>query len=171
MKKSWAVKLSFLFFIFPQAYIPRAPQCNFHGTYKCGICECDADFFGPTCECDVNNLKFDDDLEAGCRPDNTTSVLCNNRGECVCGECACSPRENPEEEVTGDYCECDNFSCDRHNGLLVSIFGFPLFTFFAKHRFCCCCLVVVVAAATVSAACAAEALVPKTLVEIKTEHS
>ncbi len=83
-----------------EAYIPNAPQCNFHGTYKCGVCDCDIDFFGPTCECDINNLKYNDDLERGCRPDNTTSVLCNNRGECICGECICHPREI-DDEVNG----------------------------------------------------------------------
>lgn len=32
-----------------------------------------------------------------------------------CGVCECFKREFPEE-VTGKFCECDNFSCDRHDG-------------------------------------------------------
>ncbi|CAN7949459.1 unnamed protein product, partial [Ixodes pacificus] len=35
-----------------------------------------------------------------------------------CGVCECHPRENREETVTGKYCECDNFSCDRVDGEL-----------------------------------------------------
>eukprot|EP00092_Neocalanus_flemingeri_P010016 GFUD01010796.1.p1 GENE.GFUD01010796.1~~GFUD01010796.1.p1 ORF type:complete len:824 (-),score=173.21 GFUD01010796.1:871-3342(-) len=102
-------------------YEENSPQCNGVGTYKCGICECPPDFFGRKCECSAENLSFSGDLEAGCRPDNTTSTLCNNRGDCICGKCECYPRENGAEElVSGDYCECDNFSCDRYNGELCS---------------------------------------------------
>ena len=107
----------------------------------CGICQCAPDFFGRRCECDAENLSFHGDLEAGCRPDNTTTTLCNNRGDCICGKCECYPRENPNEVsiyyfvkkknkfnfhffiiqiVSGDYCECDNFSCDRYDGKLCS---------------------------------------------------
>ena len=57
--------------------------------------------------------------EAGCRPDNT-STLCSNRGDCTYGMCDCYPRENGEEVVSGAYCQCDNFSCDRYNGELCS---------------------------------------------------
>merc|ERR1719225_66224 len=89
-------------------------------TYKCGVCECPPDFFGRKCECSAEALPFNSDLEAGCRPDNTTSTLCNNRGDCICGKCECYPRENSDEVVSGDYCECDNFSCDRYNGELCS---------------------------------------------------
>ncbi|XP_059086131.1 integrin beta-PS-like isoform X2 [Tigriopus californicus] len=116
-------------------YMENAPQCSGHGTYMCGICQCPTDFFGRRCECDRENLGFHGDLEAGCRPDNTTTTLCNNRGDCICGKCECYPRENPDEFpmfyryqydpnfeiiVSGDYCECDNFSCDRYDGLLCS---------------------------------------------------
>merc|ERR1719334_636273 len=101
-------------------YEENSPLCNGVGTYKCGICECPPDFFGRKCECSADNLSFTGDLEAGCRPDNTTSTLCNNRGDCICGKCECYPRENSEEVVSGEYCECDNFSCDRYNGELCS---------------------------------------------------
>ena len=80
-----------------QGYIENAPQCSGHGTYMCGICQCAPDFFGRRCECDAENLSFHGDLEAGCRPDNTTTTLCNNRGDCICGKCECYPRENPNE--------------------------------------------------------------------------
>merc|ERR1712117_842526 len=75
---------------------------------------------GRRCECDAENVSFHGDLEAGCRPDNTTTTLCNNRGDCMCGKCECYPRPNPNEVVSGEYCECDNFSCDRYDGKLCS---------------------------------------------------
>jgi len=103
-----------------QGYEERSPRCSHVGTYKCGICECPDGYYGQSCECSAKDLQFAGDLEAGCRPDNTTSTVCNNRGDCICGKCECRERDNPEEQVTGKYCECDNFSCDRHNGLLCS---------------------------------------------------
>ena len=88
-----------------QGYIENARQCSGHGTYKCGICECAPDYFGRRCECDAENLSFHGDLEAGCRPDNTTTTLCNNRGDCICGKCECYPRENPlEVKLLGFKC-------------------------------------------------------------------
>jgi len=99
---------------------PRKAYCSGRGIYKSGICECDSDYFGIRCECDAENLVLGANLEDGCRPDNTTTTLCNNRGDCTCGKCECHPRENPFEVVSGDYCECDNFSCDRFNGELCS---------------------------------------------------
>lgn len=62
----------------------------------------------------------DKNLDIGCRPDNTTNIDCNGRGQCLCGQCDCDARPNPEEVISGKFCECDNFSCDRHNGLLCS---------------------------------------------------
>jgi len=103
-----------------QGYEEKSPRCNHVGTYKCGICECPDGYYGQSCECSAKDLQFAGDLEAGCRPDNTTSTVCNNRGDCICGKCECRDRENTEEQVTGKFCECDNFSCDRHNGLLCS---------------------------------------------------
>jgi len=94
-------------------YEEHSPLCNGVGTYKCGICECPPDFFGRKCECSAENLKFSGDLEAGCRPGNT-STLCNNRGDCLCGKCDCYTRDKDDEIVSGDHCECDNFSCDRN---------------------------------------------------------
>ena len=90
---TWHLKIHIYF----QGYIENARQCSTHGTYKCGICECAPDYFGRRCECDAENLNFHGDLEAGCRPDNTTTTLCNNRGDCICGKCECYPRENPQE--------------------------------------------------------------------------
>jgi len=103
-----------------QGYEENSPRCNHVGTYKCGICECPDGYYGQSCECSASDLQFAGDLEAGCRPDNTTSTVCNNRGDCICGKCECRERDNPDEQVTGKFCECDNFSCDRYNGELCS---------------------------------------------------
>lgn len=36
---------------------------------------------------------------SGCRPDNTTLVDCSGRGSCVCGQCECERRGNPDEVI------------------------------------------------------------------------
>lgn len=105
---------------FPQGYIENAPQCSGHGTYMCGICKCEPSYFGRKCECHANDISFKGDMDAGCKPDNTTTTLCTNRGDCICGKCECYQRENPEEIVSGPFCDCDNFSCDRYEGQLCS---------------------------------------------------
>ncbi|RZF37188.1 hypothetical protein LSTR_LSTR014396 [Laodelphax striatellus] len=119
--------LLFLFhinlFVSPcQWYEEFSAHCSGAGTYSCGICECDDAHFGRRCECDTNHLKAGagDDMTAGCRPDNATAVDCSGRGMCVCGQCECESRANPEEQITGAFCECDNFSCDRYDGVLCS---------------------------------------------------
>ncbi|XP_075237290.1 integrin beta-PS-like isoform X1 [Lycorma delicatula] len=103
-------------------YEEHSDRCSGYGTYKCGLCECDDLHFGRRCECDVNNIRqgIGEDLTAGCRPDNTTTVDCSGRGQCICGQCECETRADPDEQITGPYCECDNFSCDRNDGLLCS---------------------------------------------------
>ncbi|XP_037049499.1 integrin beta-PS-like [Bradysia coprophila] len=55
-----------------------------------------------------------------CRPDNVTLIECNGRGTCVDGICECSRQADQNEIIYGKYCECDNFSCPRHNHLLCS---------------------------------------------------
>lgn len=90
-----------------------SPKCNNHGTYKCGICECDSFTSGRRCECSTAGLN----VMSQCSPDNS-SVVCSGRGHCVCDICECERRTNPEEIISGKYCECDNFSCERLNGLV-----------------------------------------------------
>jgi integrin beta 1 len=98
----------------------NSPMCKGSGTLACGICECHEGFFGRNCECNNKDLG-ESGLDAfKCRPDNATDVECSGRGNCLCGQCHCSIRENPEEIISGQFCECDNFSCDRHNSVLCS---------------------------------------------------
>lgn len=101
-------------------YEEFSPKCSGFGTYKCGICICDSSHFGRACECDSDKPHLDHDQASGCRPDNTTTVDCSGRGSCVCGQCECETRTNPDEKISGQFCECDNFSCDRQGGQLCS---------------------------------------------------
>ncbi|XP_066139996.1 integrin beta-PS isoform X2 [Euwallacea fornicatus] len=100
-------------------YKENAAACHFQGTYKCGICVCNPGAFGRHCECsadEVSNLP----KTTGCiTPNSTTGVECSGRGTCICGRCECESR-GPMERIYGDYCECDNFSCERHMGELCS---------------------------------------------------
>lgn len=77
---------------------------------------CNKDRIGRECECWKDEVSSED-LEKTCRKDNGTD-LCSNNGECVCGKCECKKRDNPEEYYSGEYCECDNFNCDRSNNKL-----------------------------------------------------
>jgi protocadherin alpha len=101
------------------AYEEHSEICNNAGTLKCGICECDDTHFGRNCECATNDVLDNKNLYMGCR-DNNSLIDCNGQGDCSCGQCQCYARPKPEEVISGKYCECDNFSCDRHNGLLCS---------------------------------------------------
>ena len=75
-----------------------AKECNFGGDLQCGKCVCDPLHFGAFCECSQSdpNGRIGEDR---CRPANSsvTDILCFGRGECVCGECRCTQRENPAE--------------------------------------------------------------------------
>ncbi|XP_055388340.1 integrin beta-PS isoform X2 [Condylostylus longicornis] len=97
----------------------KSPKCNSQGTYKCGVCECYDKYYGRRCECSSEDT-FTKDFAKGCRSDNTTKIDCSGRGICQCGVCECNKRERPDEVISGRFCECDNFSCDRHNQLLCS---------------------------------------------------
>ncbi|KAL1374960.1 hypothetical protein pipiens_017789 [Culex pipiens pipiens] len=95
----------------------NAAECSGVGTLQCGVCNCGTSFKGEKCECSAKDVDSMD--PNACRPTNTSSV-CNERGLCKCGMCECYKRENPEEQVTGKYCECDNFSCERIDGVYCS---------------------------------------------------
>ncbi|XP_055842893.1 integrin beta-PS isoform X1 [Episyrphus balteatus] len=100
-------------------YEVASEKCHDHGNYMCGICECNNSYFGNTCECSAASGTPVNQTVV-CKADNDTISECNGRGTCVCGICECNKRQNPEEVVSGRFCECDNFSCDRHNSLVCS---------------------------------------------------
>ncbi|XP_023182240.1 integrin beta-1 isoform X1 [Xiphophorus maculatus] len=94
---------------------------NGNGTYECGACRCKDGRVGRECECSSNEVSTED-MDRTCRKDNGTDI-CSNNGECVCGTCECKPRENPEERYSGQFCECDNFNCDRSGNKLCGGHG------------------------------------------------
>ena len=52
---------------------------------------------------------------------NDTSVeVCHGRGQCLCGRCDCYPITPGDTSVTfsGKYCQCNDYSCDFHDGKL-----------------------------------------------------
>ncbi|XP_069973095.1 uncharacterized protein [Penaeus vannamei] len=59
---------------------------------------------------------FDD---SSCKETRASSP-CSGRGTCACGQCSCDSTPNHLEIISGQFCECTNFLCDRHNGLLCS---------------------------------------------------
>lgn len=65
-------------------------------------------------------LHSEAEHDNGCRPDNTTFVVCSGRGVCECGVCVCDRRAEIEEVISGKYCECDNFSCEHYNGIVCA---------------------------------------------------
>lgn len=73
---------------------------------------------GEKCECDKNKFYSHDD--STCIPPGS-SVKCSGQGECKCGLCECKKKlKNPDDVISGRYCECDNFSCEKRNGRLCS---------------------------------------------------
>ncbi|XP_043660897.1 integrin beta-PS isoform X2 [Drosophila teissieri] len=101
-------------------YQAQANSCSSHGTSMCGICNCDDSFFGNKCECSATDLNSKYANDTSCRADSTSTTDCSGRGNCVCGACECSKRPNPIEIVSGKYCECDNFSCERNKNQLCT---------------------------------------------------
>ncbi|PKU33010.1 integrin beta-1 isoform x1 [Limosa lapponica baueri] len=77
---------------------------------------CNEGRIGRLCECSTDEVNSED-MDAYCRRENSTEI-CSNNGECICGQCVCKKRENTNEVYSGKYCECDNFNCDRSNGLI-----------------------------------------------------
>uniref|UniRef100_A0A670J515 Integrin beta n=1 Tax=Podarcis muralis TaxID=64176 RepID=A0A670J515_PODMU len=102
--------------------IPDSPICFFgNGTFECGACRCKPGRIGKLCECSMDEVNSED-MSGTCRPANS-SEICSNNGECICGQCVCRKRENANEIYSGRFCECDNFNCDRSDGLICGGHG------------------------------------------------
>ncbi|XP_066432051.1 integrin beta-6 [Eleutherodactylus coqui] len=82
------------------------------GSLQCGVCVCKPGFLGAECECNEASLN-----NSSCKELDT----CSGRGECFCGQCICNP--SVYGRVYGPRCECDNFSCVRHGGLICGGHG------------------------------------------------
>ncbi|XP_043256533.1 integrin beta-PS-like isoform X1 [Colletes gigas] len=98
---------------------PNSKYCNGHSDLVCGVCSCQDGFYGKQCECKGNDFGARNEIDmAECKPNNETNEICNGRGVCKCGMCDCDKRSNPQEIFYGKYCECNNFSCKRSDGLI-----------------------------------------------------
>lgn len=92
--------------------------CSSIGTYNCGTCHCEPGYLGARCECqegEVSNMHL-----SACREAEGKQV-CSGRGECSCNQCLCF--ESEFGKIYGSFCECDDFSCARHKGILCSGHG------------------------------------------------
>lgn len=100
--------------------ITRIRVCGLVGEGNVSVfgsfCRCNEGRVGRHCECSTDEVNSED-MDAYCRKENS-SEICSNNGECVCGQCVCRKRDNTNEIYSGKFCECDNFNCDRSNGLI-----------------------------------------------------
>ncbi|KAL4222041.1 Integrin beta-1 [Mactra antiquata] len=102
----------------------NSKECNFNGTFECGMCTCDKGRYGKKCECDGSESTSDESLTACINPNSTSKVICSGRGECVCGTCECFQRRaQSAQKYSGDYCHCDDYSCSFDNNLLCGGHG------------------------------------------------
>ncbi|ODM79385.1 Integrin beta-PS [Orchesella cincta] len=92
-------------------------MCNNKGTEICGLCECNTNYFGKTCECSTDAGRLID-LSTACKYENSTEI-CSGRGNCICGQCTCTN----SARYTGSFCECDNNNCLLSNELLCAGHG------------------------------------------------
>ncbi|XP_041972137.1 integrin beta-1-A-like [Aricia agestis] len=93
----------------------KSKMCNEAGTYQCGVCACDDNRYGPTCQCSGSKDATDTD-KYKCNYQNETQP-CSGRGTCRCGKCECRPG------FSGEWCEFDDGSCARPGGLLCAGHG------------------------------------------------
>ncbi|XP_067843422.1 integrin beta-5 [Heptranchias perlo] len=96
----------------------NSSKCNGNGTYECGICKCDPGFLGANCECQDGETSSV--FQMLCR-EAEGKPICSGRGECSCNQCVCY--ESEFGRIYGTFCECDDFSCARHKGILCSGHG------------------------------------------------
>uniref|UniRef100_A0AAX7SFC1 Integrin beta n=1 Tax=Astatotilapia calliptera TaxID=8154 RepID=A0AAX7SFC1_ASTCA len=92
--------------------------CSSIGTYNCGTCQCEPGYLGARCECqegETSNMFL-----SACR-ESEGKQICSGRGECSCNQCLCY--ESEFGKIYGSFCECDDFSCARHKGILCSGHG------------------------------------------------
>ncbi|XP_058038071.1 integrin beta-3 isoform X2 [Ahaetulla prasina] len=98
---------------------PYSKICNNgNGTFECGMCRCHPGRLGSFCEC--SEEEYGPSQQDNCSP-GQGQPLCNQRGECICGQCVCYSSDFGR--ISGKYCECDDFSCVRFKGELCSGHG------------------------------------------------
>ncbi|XP_022596330.1 integrin beta-5 [Seriola dumerili] len=92
--------------------------CSSIGTYHCGTCHCEPGYLGARCECQEGEASSM--YLSACR-EAEGKQICSGRGECSCNQCLCY--ESEFGKIYGSFCECDDFSCARHKGILCSGHG------------------------------------------------
>ncbi|KAK2840252.1 hypothetical protein Q5P01_013992 [Channa striata] len=92
--------------------------CSSIGTYNCGTCHCESGYLGARCECQEG--EGSSMYISACR-EAEGKQICSGRGECSCNQCLCY--ESEFGKIYGSFCECDDFSCARHKGILCSGHG------------------------------------------------
>nr|XP_028558252.1 integrin beta-3 [Podarcis muralis] len=98
---------------------PDSDICsNGNGTFECGMCRCHPGRLGTQCEC--SEEEYSPSQQDNCSP-RQGQPACNQRGECICGQCVCYSSDFGK--ISGKYCECDDFSCVRFKGELCSGHG------------------------------------------------
>ncbi|XP_056435940.1 integrin beta-5 [Gadus chalcogrammus] len=92
--------------------------CSSTGTFTCGKCYCEPGYLGSHCECQEG--ESGNNPLGACR-EAEGKRMCSGRGECSCNQCLCY--ESEFGKVYGSFCECDDFSCARHKGVLCAGHG------------------------------------------------
>ncbi|KAJ3591799.1 hypothetical protein NHX12_006931 [Muraenolepis orangiensis] len=96
----------------------NSSACSSIGTFTCGTCSCEPGYLGSHCECQEG--ESGDQHFSACR-EAEGKRMCSGRGECSCNQCLCY--ESEFGKVYGSFCECDDFSCARHKGVLCAGHG------------------------------------------------
>lgn len=96
----------------------NSSRCSGNGTHECGVCKCDPGYLGARCEC--QDREASDVFQMSCR-ETKEKPICSGRGECSCSQCIC--QESEFGRIYGTFCECDDFTCARHKGILCSGHG------------------------------------------------
>uniref|UniRef100_A0A6Q2ZD44 Integrin beta n=1 Tax=Esox lucius TaxID=8010 RepID=A0A6Q2ZD44_ESOLU len=96
----------------------NSSRCSSRGQYVCGTCRCDTGHLGARCECHEGEAGAV--YQGACR-EAEGKQICSGRGECSCNQCLCY--ESEFGKIYGTFCECDDFSCARHKGVLCSGHG------------------------------------------------
>lgn len=96
----------------------KSPKCNYKGVYTCGICLCDEGYVGRKCECSKIGSNSTTELDKQCIQPGSNSI-CSDLGQCECGVCKCDNiQSNLQRFYSGQYCQCNDYSCDIINGQL-----------------------------------------------------
>lgn len=98
----------------------NSSRCSAAGTHVCGTCRCQPGYLGARCECQEGEAGAGSAYLSACREAEGKQV-CSGRGECSCNQCLCY--ESEFGKIYGSFCECDDFSCARHKGILCSGHG------------------------------------------------